>query len=495
MNDLRRNGWIARGLGHASLVQRYGLALALTAAAAVTVWALAPWLGRDVALPYIVAAAVSARFGGLGPGLLTLGLCLLLSTLVFSPPGLILTRDDSTTLGRLGLFALHLGLVVWLGEEQRRAAAERHALQTVIEQAPVSMVIARAPDGHIELLNREAGRYWDASTLAAAGSGTANASRQHTPGPAVPSFPPLVAALRGEEVRDAEIRMVQPSGGERVLLVNASPILGEDGAIRGAVAAGQDITERKTLDQLKTEFLSLAAHELKTPLTVLKGSSQMLLLRQARGQLNLAPCDQQTLRIMDQRTGDILRLVNGLLDFFDVEAGAPNLRLRPVDLTMLIRDLVRQQQATHPNHTFVIEGMTAPIVGTWDLEQLERLFISLLDNAVKHGGGGTWVRVAVQERAGYAVRIDIQDQGIGIPAEDLPHIFALHRRARNLARGATGLGLGLYLAKAIVSQHGGKIWVESVEGQGSTFRIELPLHGPQLLAETPEKNDHDRLAG
>jgi signal transduction histidine kinase len=157
---------------------------------------------------------------------------------------------------------------------------------------------------------------------------------------------------------------------------------------------------------------------------------------------------------------------------------ALDLNRRETDLVALLRQEVAEIAETSAQHRIALQTSLPELVGWWDLARLERVFANLLSNAVKYSPQGGDVLVSVsreEDTTGKLAVIAITDQGLGIPAEDLPHIFERFHRGQNVPSGIQGTGIGLTGARQIVEQHGGTIGVTSTEGRGSTFTVRLPL--------------------
>ncbi len=224
--------------------------------------------------------------------------------------------------------------------------------------------------------------------------------------------------------------------------------------------------------RLKEDFISAAAHDLKTPLTTLVAQAQFL-ERRAETQ-PLAPADLPGLRRIVKEARRLSALVLELLDASRLEQGKLVGEREPVDLVELARDVARRDSYQGRRISVTAD---APVIGTYDPRRIGQVVENLVENAVKYSPDGSEVRVDVVQRNGEAF-IDVTDEGIGIPAGDLPQVFERFHRASNVDdRRFSGMGLGLFLCKGIVEQHGGRIWVESREGTGSTFHVVLPLEG------------------
>ena len=281
----------------------------------------------------------------------------------------------------------------------------------------------------------------------------------------------IARALRGEVVRGME-EVVHDArlGRDRYLLVSAAPIRDADGRFMGAVEVLSDITTLKELDLLKDQFITVAAHEIKTPVTAIKGFAQTL----ARASGACAPKYQKALETIVQQSDRIDALVRDFLDVSSMRWGRVKLAPAPLDLTALVAECVARKSALTPKHQLVISRRDpARVVG--DRERLSQVVENLLDNAVKFSPVGGEIEVRVTREQGRAV-VSVRDHGVGIPIDRRRHLFERFYRAHiGTPYDYGGLGVGLYISREIVRQHGGDIWFESEEGKGSTFYFSLPL--------------------
>ena len=224
--------------------------------------------------------------------------------------------------------------------------------------------------------------------------------------------------------------------------------------------------------RLKEDFLSAAAHDLKTPLTTLVAQAQFL-ERRAEAEPS-APADVSGIKRIVLEAKRLSALVIELLDASRLEQGRLVGEREPIDLVELARD-VASRDAYRSHHVTV--SADAPVVGSYDLRRIGQVIENLVENAVKYSPEASEVQLALAQRDGHAL-IDVTDQGIGVPAPDIPHIFdRFHRGANVDDRRFAGMGLGLFICKGIVEQHGGRIWVDSAVGTGSTFHVALPVGG------------------
>ncbi len=249
--------------------------------------------------------------------------------------------------------------------------------------------------------------------------------------------------------------------------------------------AQANVEQLQELDRLKSRFLSMASHELKTPLTSISGLAQVL-LRRMRRRLDLGPPTEREwgedqrghvdrLELLNSQTARLGRLVDELLDVSRIESGKLEFRWAPVDLVRLVQEVAERLQMTTSHHTIEVEldGITETSV-TADRDHLEQVLDNLLTNAIKFSPAGGTIRVGLREQAD-SVILSVQDRGVGIPPHQLEAVFGLFYQAEDpVSRRNGGMGLGLYISKDIITRHGGRIWAESKVDHGSTFHIALP---------------------
>jgi signal transduction histidine kinase len=239
----------------------------------------------------------------------------------------------------------------------------------------------------------------------------------------------------------------------------------------GAVIAHIDITEQKQLEQRKDDFISMASHELKTPVTSLKMFTQLLRRQIARaGADALLPQFDK----MDAQIDRLTRLIQELLDVSRIYAGKLEVRDEPFDLAELVKDTVETFQATVLEHPITLRGGASGRV-RGDSDRIEQVLLNLLGNAVKYSPQHAPVEVMIDEHP-TGVIVSVQDQGIGIDPRHHDRIFDRFYQVTDSAEKTfPGLGMGLYISKQILQLHHGDLWVESVKGQGAVFRFKLPL--------------------
>lgn len=295
------------------------------------------------------------------------------------------------------------------------------------------------------------------------------------------------AALRGEDggYYSTEYRTVGLQDGRlRWILAQGRAYSDEKGQVERYVGTVRDITPQKLLEQglneairTRDEFLSIASHELKTPLTALKLQTQVIQRARLKGGGTSLPMDTliRIIQGIDRQVDRLTRLVEDMLDVSRLKTGKLAIQREEVRLVELIHEVVERlrPQLEAVGCPLTVE-LDETLVGFWDRYRLEQVFTNLLSNCMKYGAGKP-VTLAVQ-KDGEHVRIHVRDQGIGIAKEKQQLIFERFERAVPDS-GISGLGLGLYITRGILEQHGGTIGVHSEPGQGATFEVELPL-GP-----------------
>ena len=247
------------------------------------------------------------------------------------------------------------------------------------------------------------------------------------------------------------------------------------------------ITRLEELDELKSQFLSIASHELRTPITAVSGFAQ-LAVRSLEERLKTAPPADpdwqrdlgrlvRQLNVIQDQSAKLGRLVRELLDVSRIQSGRLEFRIAPVNVVDLVRGVAEQMRLATPAHTLKVDANgDAPMV-SGDRDHLEQVVGNLLDNAMKYSPGGGEVTIKVSTE-GDEARIVIEDSGIGIPPDQLSKVFDLfYRTAEAETRRTPGLGLGLYITRGIVERHGGRIWMESESGKWTRATVALPLRG------------------
>jgi PAS domain S-box-containing protein len=296
----------------------------------------------------------------------------------------------------------------------------------------------------------------------------------------------------GEPVRDLELSSALRAGSkdQRHWLVNYYPVNGRSGERFGVGAVVVDITARKRLENEQQEFLDSVSHDLRSPLAALNLQAQFLRRRVNREDAAGLDWISDAANHLEELSARMTGMVGELTDMAHLRIGqALELQRARTDLVALVRRTVEEHRESTSRHRFILHACSSPLVGDVDAVRLERVLANVLGNAIKYSPQGGPVTVGVDERRegaeSWAV-ITIRDQGIGIPAGDVPHVFERHYRAANAVGKFVGSGLGLAGAKQIVELHGGTITVISHEYAGTCFEIQLPLRCLTGLTSTAQ---------
>lgn len=281
---------------------------------------------------------------------------------------------------------------------------------------------------------------------------------------------PVARAMRsGLPVYDYEIA-VQPKNGERFYIsVNAAPILGNNAIIVGGIVTFMDVTNRRKAIQQKDDFISVASHELRTPVTSLKASLQLMEKLIDRPDSPMLP------KLIIQSNKSMHRmstLIEDLLNAAKMTEGQLHLKKRLFNLAELVSDCYSSLNLEN----FAVELQSGPEVMVFgDPDKIDQVLTNFISNAAKYAGQGKKAIVLIAQNE-ENTKLSVIDNGPGIVQEKLPHIFERFYRVDSNGIQYSGLGLGLYISAQIIEKHGGEIGAESVKGEGSTFWFSLPKH-------------------
>ena len=244
----------------------------------------------------------------------------------------------------------------------------------------------------------------------------------------------------------------------------------------GRVLIMQDITHLKELDRIKSEFVAAVSHDLRTPLGLIKMSCTTLMRDDVQ-------FDHETqtacLEDIETQVDTLTEIVDNMLDLARIESGGLKLNKHPLDVTTLAREVVNALQTRLTHHTITLDFPNAPLIADGDQHHISAVFRNLLDNAIKYARKGTAITISGRVEDNH-VLVQVNDHGFGIPAESVEKVFERFYRVESKAtRHIRGVGLGLAVCRGIIKAHKGKIWVESVPGEGSTFSFTLPASNEQ----------------
>lgn len=267
-------------------------------------------------------------------------------------------------------------------------------------------------------------------------------------------------------------RWITKKGNIRWIESHMSVIIGDENKKIGMRGVSMDITARMEIERRKDEFISMASHELKTPLTSIKVFNQILLQNE---EFKEKPAIQQALTRMDQQINRLTNLVADLLDVTKIQVGKLHFTKSDFSLNKLIEEVVEVMQTTTQKHKLVLKAASLVIICA-DHDRIEQVFTNLISNAIKYSPENAKVLIEILEPENGYIRIRVKDKGIGIPKDQQYRIFERFYRVFDATdQTFPGLGMGLYITAAIVQRHEGHINVRSTSGKGSTFTVTLPI--------------------
>ncbi|HEY9856125.1 MAG TPA: ATP-binding protein [Stenomitos sp.] len=369
---------------------------------------------------------------------------------------------------------------------EQKAVSERLQMEAILANIAEGLIVADGT-GRILRLNPTACELleFDAEEVLGTRPSPPTGTFSRLDGEPVPEgATPLARALAGEIQRHVVLRYHGPTT-ERILSFSAAPIMNPQGEVQMAVAILQDLSELdevqrayaelQLLEQRKAEFLNAVSHELRTPLTAIIGYAEFL-DEGIAGSLS-EPQREFVAQILSG-TDRLMRLINDLLDFARLEAGAFRLDIGAVEYGPLVERTVSSVEPLAMRKGLSLEVEVSPAIPdvTADPERIAQILLNLLSNAVKFTpeGGQVCVRAWIE---GESVVTEVSDTGVGLSPEARDRIFSKFYRAPESSKTVPGTGLGLAITKGLVEAHGGSISVQSTPGVGSTFRFTLPVSG------------------
>ncbi len=276
-------------------------------------------------------------------------------------------------------------------------------------------------------------------------------------------------SLATGNIYTADVRLRRKDGEYRWHSVKGEPVFDKNNKIIKWVGAFTDIHEQKLREERKDEFISIASHEMKTPLTTAKAYLQMLegLLDEDNAEAKLYA------HKASQAVNRLNELIGELLDVSKIRLGKLNYTITTFNFNALIASTLENMQLTSQSHTIIKTGSVKDNV-SGDKERLQQVIINLLSNAIKYSPGEKEVFVSVAQE-GDSIKVSVKDKGIGIAAENLNKIFEKYHRIEDHAVQFQGLGIGLFISYEIIQRHNGELWAESEPGKGSVFHFSIPI--------------------
>ena len=401
------------------------------------------------------------------------------------------SRADEET---LVMFASQAALVVANARRYREEQRARADLEALINISPVGVVVFDAKTGNPVSFNQEARRILE--DLRTPGGSLEQLldiltfRRADGREISLDEFPLAQALSTGETVRAEEIVIQVPDGRQVVTLVNATPILEENGEVTSVIVTLQDMTPLEDLERMRAEFLGLVGHELYTPLAAITGSVLTLI----DGFSEFEPSvTRQFFRIIEEQANYMRDLIGDLLDVARIESGSLEVAPEPAEVAALVDRARNVVLNSHGENNVQIDlPRDLPHVLA-DKRRIVQVLCNLITNAARHAPERSTIRVAAA-RENLHVAIWVANEGKGVPTERLPYLFRKYSRFEVEGGGAEsrGAGLGLAICKGIVEAHGGRIWAESDgEGLGTRFIFTLPL----TPESTPAEEDSARQPG
>ena len=283
--------------------------------------------------------------------------------------------------------------------------------------------------------------------------------------------PYIEAALAGEAVT-FEVQIIAENGSPYWVNASYIPDFDANGEVKGFFSMIDDITDRKVIDRMKSEFISIASHEMRTPLTSIHGVVKLL----SAGRLGKLSTQGHIMADMALRNSDrLVNLVNDILDLERMESGRDEITKVSCDSSKLIRQAIDTVSSMAINRQIILETNAVGIDFEGDQDRLTQTLTNLLSNAIKFSDNNSKIFISSKLQKD-RILFAVEDKGRGIPDDKMTNIFERFQQVdASDARRKGGTGLGLAICRHIVQQHGGKIWVDSVYGKGSTFYFLLPL--------------------
>ncbi|HLE14262.1 MAG TPA: ATP-binding protein [Anaerolineales bacterium] len=252
--------------------------------------------------------------------------------------------------------------------------------------------------------------------------------------------------------------------------ITYAPMLSPDGHLMNVIASVRDITHFREAEELKSTFISVISHELKTPVALIKGYVSTLRREDASWNREIV---QDSLEVIEEEADRLTELIENLLDATRLQTGTLTLNRSDVNLEQTAERIVARFRTQVSRHTIRVDFAPNFPVILGDEDRLEQVFYNLLSNSVKYSPAGGEISISGQVRPEQIV-VCIGDQGPGIAAGDIPHIFDRFYRSSDASRNTKGAGLGLFLSRAVIEAHGGRIWVDPKPGQGARICFSLP---------------------
>ncbi len=376
-------------------------------------------------------------------------------------------------------FAYQAAIAVRNARLYQQLSTERSRLATIVENSANGILIL-TPDLRIQVINQALAAMTGITSAEAIGRSCEHVLHLHNVIGDNLCDDQDMPKLEAQGGLRCEGDLVRPGGGHITVAVTYTPLTDENNRLVNIIVNVLDITRFREEEEMKSTFISIISHELKTPVALIKGYAQTLARPDAEWDPSVA---RQGLEIIEEEADRLEALINNLLDVSRIQAGGLRLDIADVNLIRLLGRVAQDYRTQTERHQIEVDFPAHLPVISGDEERLRQVFTNLLSNAIKYSpdGGvirlGGWVEDDPHHEDGrQRVVVYVADEGIGIPETELSKIFdRFYRVDSGLRRSTAGVGLGLFLIHAIVEAHGGEIWVHSKPNKGTTFFVALPL--------------------
>lgn len=388
---------------------------------------------------------------------------------VFRTHDTAFSADDRQVLSS---FADQAAIAVRNATLYQQLAEEKRRVEAIIENSADGVLILDA-QCRIEIINRALAEMtgWTAEQARGEPCWRVIALRNPQGASLCETECPLQTLQNGKKLQ-IEGDIIRADGHRTSVSITYSPLYDQEGTLVNIIGNVHDVTRFREAEEMKAMFISVISHELKTPVALIKGYASTLRREDAHWDEDTV---RESLEIIEEESDRLHRLINNLLEASRIQAGMLKLELSDVLIPKLVAKTVERFRVQATKHEIQLDFPEdfPPVLA--DEERLQEVFSNLISNAIKYSPEGGLVRIGGRVYPNY-VELYVSDTGPGIPLEKQAKLFQpFYRVDSGLGRRTQGVGLGLFLCKAIIEGHGGRIWVESVPGHGATFRFTLPL--------------------
>jgi PAS domain S-box-containing protein len=370
-------------------------------------------------------------------------------------------------------FANQAAIAVQNARLYEQISAEKQRLDAILEHSADGIMIL-GPDQTIQSINLALSHMagWPVEEAEGAHHDEVIRWARREPGMDLPQAVAGGWPLDRRSVLYVEGDLARPDGATLSVGITYAPLFSTEGHLRNIIANVRDITKFREAEEAKSTFVSVISHELKTPVSLIKGYASTLRREDAEWDKGTV---MNGLAVIEEETDKLTELIENLLDVTRLQAGTLTLQFSEIRLDELARRLTKKFQTQTAIHTITVNFPPDYPAIRGDERRLEQVFANLLSNAIKYSPGGGQIEIG-GEVVDEGVQVSVSDEGVCLTPEQQKNVFERFYRVDNaLTRETQGVGLGLYIVRSLVEAHGGRVWVESEPGQGTTFSFTLPL--------------------